>query len=772
MAKVADRYLVVDPWKVIEEGFHPDRSMVSESLFSLANEYMGVRGYLEEGASCASMRGSYFNGVYEVEQEGETGYRGIVTTTHFMVNGPDWLDVRVEADGEVFDVAKCNVTSFRRVLHLDRGLLERSLVWETQSGGVVEMRFVRFLHREVPQRAYHLVEVRGLRGEAAVRVWVGHNGRVVHYSRKKCYWEGVRSGGGDGVVGLLVRTVGTEQRVFTGSVVEVEGGEVSPVVEDMRVGFVVEGRVREGGVLRVKRYVHNLVEKRAEVDDGEVWRQGMTGLGLQREEGFEGALQAVAAYWERVWKRYDVRIEGDPLTQQGIRLCIFHLLQTYQGQDPSHNVGAKGLTGEAYNGHAFWDTETYCLPFYLLTNVKAARNLLEFRHRTLPQARKRAVEVDCRGACYPVATLNGDEACTLWQHSNLQLQPSTGVAYAIWHYLKVTGDLDFLYDYGVEMLVEISRFLVSRGDYSQRSGLFGFYGVMGPDEFHMMVNNNCYTNFMAKKTFEFTLWALDRMAEDQPDRYRELVERLGFSDEERKEFAVCAEKMIIPYDEKTGVFEQHEGFFDLPHIDIDEIPVTDFPLYSHWSYDRIYRYDMIKQPDVLMFLFLYNREFSLECKRANYDYYDPRTVHESSLSPAIHSILAAELGREEEAYRLFGFATRLDLDNYNRNTHEGLHLTSMAAAWLNIVYGFGGLRTDGDRPALAPMLPSAWKSYSFSFGWRDARIGVEVGKEGVRLRLLEGERVELELYGEPAVLTEEGLVRSFPDKGRPHGLVS
>jgi maltose phosphorylase len=472
------------------------------------------------------------------------------------------------------------------------------------------------------------------------------------------------------------------------------------------------------------------------------------------------AAKAQTAYWDAYWAVSDIVIEpasGNEKTvaleQQGIRYCSFQLAQTYNGGSMRHNIGAKGLTGEAYNGHAFWDTESCCLPFYLFTNPNAAKDLLLFRYNTLPMAKERAKMLDCRGACYPIATLNGDEACPLWQHASLQLQPSTAVAYGIWHYLKITEDREFLYQYGAEMLVEIARFLESRVALGSRTKQYGFYGVMGPDEFHLMVNNNAYTNYMGKRTFRYAAETLETLKQQAPAQYAALCEKTGVTDADAQRWTEIADRMYLPIGE-DGLIEQHDGFFDLPHTDIDAIPVTDFPLYEHWSYDRIYRTDMIKQPDVLMMLYLYNSSFSEAVKRRNYEYYQPRTIHESSLSPAIHSILAAELGQMEEAMDLFGFATRLDLDDYNRNTREGLHITSIAMAWANIVYGFAGLRSDGDLLRFAPRLPDRWSALRFSLTYRGRVIEVRMTREKTVFRLSSGEPLLVRIYGDEVTLTE------------------
>jgi maltose phosphorylase len=289
---------------------------------------------------------------------------------------------------------------------------------------------------------------------------------------------------------------------------------------------------------------------------------------------------------------------------------------------------------------------------------------------------------------------------------------------------------------------------------------------MGPDEFHMMVNNNCYTNFMAKKTFDFTLEVLREMKKNSKLKYDELQRKIHFTEAELEEYKKCSENMEILFDEESKIYEQHEGYFNLPHLDVDSIPIKDFPLYHNWSYDRIYRSDMIKQPDVLMFMFLYNQEFSTEIKRANYEYYEPRCIHESSLSPAFHSIFASELKKHDEALDFFGFATRMDLDNYNRNTREGLHTTSLAGAWLNIVYGFGGMRSDGNILKFNPSIPKVWDSYSFRVVYKEAVLLIKIDKEKLSFRVLNDKSITAAIFDKEYKIDSEGLTLSLPDSGR------
>jgi maltose phosphorylase len=745
MAKIADQYLEIDPWKIIEQGFHPERGPVSESLFSLANEHQGVRGFFDEGYSGESLVGVYLNGIYEERFTAEpSAYKGISNRLCFMVNTVNWLYTRLELDGERLDLAKSRFSDFRRELDFRTGELRRELTWETLSGKKLRLVFLRLLSMQTKELACQQIRLKPLNFSGEVKVTLGLDFSIPHRMMGQNFWDIRRSLAGNEGFGMLGVSQNIHQRMFAGFKVAAEA-KISVFEAEKQIGVHLVLGLKEGQESVVSKMAILHADRDPSQPLDEAWEHGWALL-QANTESYAEVRQENRRYWDNFWARSDITIDGDPDTQQGIRFCVFQMQQTYRGVIEGANIGAKGLTGEAYNGNAFWDTETYCLPFYLFSNPTAAKSLIDFRYKTLPQAMKRARELDCAGACYPVATSDGTESCTLWQHASLQFQPTTAVAYAIWHYVKATGDTAFLHSEGVEILVQICRFLASRGQWSQ-SGKFGYYTVMGPDEFQMMVNNNAYTNYMAKRTFEFTLETLEGMD----------LARHGCTPAELEAWRSLAEKMFIPYDAKTGLFEQHEGFFNLPHIDVDSIPVEDFPLYHHWSYDRIYRNDMIKQPDVLMFMFLYNQSFTRAEKLANYDYYEPRCIHESSLSPSVHSIFAAELGRPQEAFDFFRFATRIDLDNYNRNTAEGIHTTSIAAAWMNIVYGFGGMRSDGEVLSFNPTIPAHWKGYSFQVLCRGSVIRVETSQEKAALRVVQGEPLTVQIRGEVRKIDEQGI---------------
>jgi len=742
MGKIADKYFLTDSWKVIEKGYDDSYGRVSESVFALSNETLGVRGYFDEGGKSDSLRGAYVNGVYETTRLGRS-YKGIIDKTHFMIPTADWLYTSIEIDGEKLDLSQINFSEFTRELDLRAGTLERKFIWHTKSGKDLQLTFLRFVDMAVGERAYQRVSLLPLNFSGEAKVSSGIDFDAKHEGRDQRFWGDFEICTKSCAGQATTRT--SKQELFAAAVIDFPGSAES-VRAEKAVVFSSTFNLTENVVANVdKRAVVLFNHKKG----NQLWQQGQTALKATGEVSFEQALETHKQYWENFWKLYDISIQ--PATpqdadivaeeQQGIRFCIFQMAQTYRGGNERHNIGAKGLTGESYNGHAFWDTETCCLPFYLFTNPEAAKSLLVFRYSTLPQALERAKMLDCEGACFPIATLNGEEACDLWQHASIQYQPSSAVAYGIWHYVHLTNDKAFLWEYGAELLAQIARFMVSRAG-QNHTGKYGYFGVMGPDEFHMMVNNNAYTNYMGKRSIEYAIEALGQFKAEKPDMYEVLIKKIGLADAEIVKMKEVAANMAMPVTE-DGLFEQHDGYFDLPYLDVDSIPTEDFPLYSNWSYDRIYRTSMIKQPDVLMFMFLYNSSFSKEQKRVNYEYYEPRTIHESSLSPAIHSIFAAELKRMDEALKFFGFATRLDLDNYNRNTNEGLHTTSIAMAWLNIVYGFAGLRSDSSLLSFAPVLPDRWKELKLSITWQGRVIEIEMQHGKTTFTLHKGDAMEL-----------------------------
>ena len=763
MAKIADKYYVTDPWNIIEEGFNPVYSQVSESIFSLGNEYMGIRGYFEEGYQGESLIGSYFNGIYESVKTVGSSYKGIIDKTEFMVNSVDWLHMRIQIGDEQLRFEEASIENFKRCLDLRTGVLTRSYDWILKDGRRIRLEFERFLSMKRAQLGGQRLTLTPLNFSGEVTITAGLDFTLPHNMVAKNLWNEEESKSGEGWCSILANTVNTEQSIYSlchftcNAVAEKDIAQPKKVLKEFTLS------VNEGEATTFSRLVMNIVRKGNTEEDIDRFNVKCTeAKDVLPSLHYTIMKEESASWWDKMWAASDIVIDGDELNQQGIRYCIFQMHQTYHGADRGTIIGAKGLTGEAYSGNTFWDTETYCLPFYIFNNIEAAKHLLEFRYLTLPQAKERAKALDCDGAFYPIATISGRECCSLWQHASLQLQASTAVAYGIKHFEAVTKDEEFVFTTGLPILIEVSRMLASRGAWNADHTTYGYYGVMGPDEFQMMVNNNCYSNFMGKVTLDYTLDVLRRLQSKDSKAYDNLIKQYQFFEAECTNWKVIADNMYIPYDEKTKLFEQHEGYFTLPHIDVDQIPVEDFPLYHHWSYDRIYRNDMIKQPDVLMMMLLYNGLFTKEQLQRNYEFYEPRCIHESSLSPSVHSILAAQLQKHEEAYKFFGFATRMDLDNYNRNTAEGLHTTSIAAAWMNIVYGFGGMRSDQERLSFAPSIPGAWNAYSFRIHYNDDVLQVEINQKEASFYTLHGSELEIIVYGQAITLGQEKVSLLIP----------
>jgi maltose phosphorylase len=774
LPKTPVKYFKGDPWTIVEEGFDPACQRVSESMFSVANEFMGIRGYFEEGYSGDHLLGSYFNHLYELmDIRHDQVFKGFVTRGAAMINTVDWLYTRLLLDGETLDLARSKFSNFNRRLDMRRGVLSREFTWETASGKTLRVAFERFTDMQSTRIGCQRLSVTPLNFSGEVRIQSGLDFNT-HYEIG-AGWDQTETGGsqrsgevinfwtcthkgpvGDGWA-IQARTARSGIQLFSGFRLHSEHGlSLTPVQTEKFIGVDFFLPVQQGVAAIVDKVVVNDWEK---TEDGEsLWNRGSDAL--TREYAavtYESARTEHAGFWKKVWDVMDIEIDGDPDVLQGLRFSCFQTYQTYHGESADRNALCKGLTGEVYFGWVFWDSEIYSHRMMMFIDPPAARKLLLYRHRHLAQAMERARQLDCEGARFPFATITGTEDSGTWQHVDLEIHADVAVAYAIWHHDKIFRDREFLYREGIEMLLQICRFLASAGGWSPVRGDFGFYGVMGPDEFHMMVNHNCYTNVMGKKTFEFTLDVLAGMQRDAPELHRQAVAKTGLKPQEPDQWKQMAAKMRIPKDERTGVYEQHDGYFDLPHVDLQHFPPEQIPIYQHWAYIKIFRHNIIKQPDVLNLMYFFSREYTREEKQANYEFYEARTIHESSLSPSMHAILAAELGKMDEAYTFFSYGARMDLDNYNRNTDQGLHATSAAGVWASMIFGFGGMRTDGDVLSFQPVIPPLWKSYRFRVCYSGAVLEARVNQAHVEFRVVSGPAVTIRVYGETLSIDAKGV---------------
>ena len=514
------------------------------------------------------------------------------------------------------------------------------------------------------------------------------------------------------------------------------------------IGASVEVEVAEGRKLTIVKYA--AVVSSMNYDKAALQTAAYKALDRALESGFDVLLEAQAAAWANKWEEADILIEGDISAQQGIRFNIFQLYQTYTGEDERLNIGPKGFTGEKYGGSTYWDTEAYCLPFYLATaDQKVARNLLVYRHKHLQKAIENAEKLGFeRGAAlYPMVTMNGEECHNEWEITFEEIHRNGAIAYAIFDYIRYTGDKDYLLDHGLEVLIGIARFWAQRVHYVESKDVYMMHGVTGPNEYENNVNNNWYTNYIARWCLQYALEAMEYVKEKNATKWEALSDRIKFHEyTETGEWDKIIEKMYLPENEELGVFVQHDGFLDKEIKPVSSLAAKDRPLNQNWSWDRILRSCYIKQADTLQGLYFFEEKFDLDTIRRNFDFYEPLTVHESSLSPCVHAVLAARLGMEDKAYEMYLRTARLDLDDYNNDTEDGCHITSMAGTWMALVEGMGGFRVLENRVVFRPMIPKSWKSYSFHILYRGAKLLMEVDQEGISLTNNSGEEVRVTLY--------------------------
>jgi maltose phosphorylase len=467
-------------------------------------------------------------------------------------------------------------------------------------------------------------------------------------------------------------------------------------------------------------------------------------------------LQEQAAAWATKWAINDIIISGDASAQQGIRFNIFQMNQTYTGEDDRLNIGPKGFTGEKYGGSTYWDTEAYCIPFYLGTApAKVSKNLLIYRWKQLDRAIENAGKLGFNkgAALYPMVTMNGEECHNEWEITFEEIHRNGAIAYAIMDYVNYTDDRKHLVEYGWEVLVGIARFWAQRVNWSEDKQKYVMLGVTGPNEYENNVNNNWYTNYIATWCLKYTLEVYAEIQKNYPVEAAAKITSTAFAKEEVTQFQHIIDNMYYPRDEKQGIYLQQDGFLDKVIAPVDTI-TAERPINQKWSWDRILRSCYIKQADVLQGIYFFEDDFSLAELERNYNFYEPITVHESSLSPCVHSILAAKLGKEDKSYEFYTRAARLDLDDYNNDTEDGCHITSMAGTWMSIIKGFGGMRLKDHTLHFNPFLPKQWNEFSFKINFRANQLNIAVKKSGVEITNLAGPELKVMVHGEARVLSK------------------
>lgn len=753
-------YLKHHEWQIIEEGFDPHYNKISESVFSIGNGRMGQRANFEEDYSGETLRGSYVAGVYYPDKT-RVGWWKNGYPEYFakVLNAPNWIGIHVSVDSQKLDLAKCKVEGFRRVLDMRTGLLSRSFAATFSDGKKVKVESKRFCSMAQGEIGAIRYSITPLNFSAKMTFSIYADADVVNedanYDEK--FWEEVSKEATEGRALVTAQTKKTLFHVTTGIHYVIETDGKKAVVDRINVekrekyaGNVVQMNVKEGAETVIYKYAAVLSSENH--PKGQLVRHCHQVLDEAVAKGFDKLYEEHAKVWEHKWGECDITIEGDVAAQQGIRFNIFQLTQTYTGEDERLNIGPKGFTGEKYGGSTYWDTEAYCLPFYLGTaEQKVARNLLVYRYKHLQKAIENARKLGFTdgAALYPMVTMNGEECHNEWEITFEEIHRNGAIAFAIFDYIRYTDDEQYLSEYGLEVLIGISRFWTQRINWSSHKNKYVMLGVTGPNEYENNVSNNWYTNTIAVWTLKYTQQAIDFVRKDNPDRFQEIVRNTSFNEgSEVGKWKDIVEKMYYPADEKRGLFLQQDGFLDKELLKVTDLKPEDRPINQKWSWDRILRSCFIKQADVLQGLYLLEDEFTVAQIRENFDFYEPMTVHESSLSPCVHAILASKLGYKQKAYEFYLRTARLDLDDYNNDTEDGCHITSMAGTWLSVTKGFGGMRIKDGKLSFNPFLPEQWKSYSFRLEFRDRVIKVKVTREGTQTMLESGEPMDIYLKDE------------------------
>ena len=750
-------HYVEDPWNIIEEGFHPAQQEASESIFSLGNGRMGQRANFEEHYSGISLQGNYLAGIYYPDRT-RVGWWKNGYPEYFakVLNAPNWIGIDVEIGGRQLDLHELEPIEFRRVLNMRHGYLERSFTLLIQ-GKKLHIAAKRFLSMKRDEIGVIRYSVRSEEFEGTVAFTPYIDGNVVNRDSNygEQFWEMEEAEAGIGTGYLVARTrkTGFVSCMTMGYAIELDSEHIGMEPEVIeKKGFVankVSVKLGAGSEAILYKYVSVLTSLNHKPEQMvEVGRKELDGA---IEAGFDALFEEHAAIWDKNWAHSDIIIDGDTAAQQGIRFNIFQLNQTYTGRDERLNIGPKGFTGEKYGGSTYWDTEAYLIPFYLSTAPEqVARNLLIYRYKHLRKAIENGEKLGFSNgaALYPMVTMNGEECHNEWEITFEEVHRNGAIAYAIYNYIKYTGDSDYLGEFGLEVLIGISRFWRQRVNWSDEKKKYVMLGVTGPNEYENNVNNNWYTNKMACWTLKYTLEALKYVIEVNPGTYEKIIKRTGFNfGEETGAWKDVIENLYFPYDDNKGIFLQQDGYMDKRQILAADLDESQRPINQHWSWDRILRSCLIKQADVLQGVYNFENEYDLETIKRNFDFYEPRTVHESSLSPCVHSILASRLGMQEKAYEMYLRTSRLDLDDYNQEVGEGLHITSMGGTWMSVVYGFGGMRIRDGLLSFDPRMPGNWSGLSFKILYRGRTLKVGIGKENVSIENLEGEGLDLYLIG-------------------------
>ncbi len=775
-------------WHFAEKDFHPDYLPETETFFSVSNGYLGIRGSFEEGYP-VHLTSTVINGFYEAWDivYGETAY-GFAKTGQTIVNVTDAKIIRLFVDDEPFTAATSRMVRFERALDFRKGTLDRNILWETPSGKRVAIRSRRLVsleHRHLAAISYEVTvenatapvvissemqyEEKVIDTGGDQRLGHGPRGRVLHPRASRALDRRI----------LLAHATQRSKMTLACGVDHVFATDC-PHAESSRydedhgnVSFLVDAK--PGVPIRLVKYMayHSSGSRPAE----DLCDRAERTLDRAVRDGFDALVDSQQRKVGEFWDRADVVLSANPApiagsrpdpedVQQALRFNLFHVLQATARAEGA-GIPAKGLTGIGYEGHYFWDTEIYLIPFLVFTSPRVARNLLKFRFGMLKQARERARELSQRGALFAWRTINGEEASAYYAAGTAQYHINADITFALFRYVNATGDEDFLFEEGAEVLIETARLWRDLGFFSERrGGRFCIAGVTGPDEYNTVVNNNLFTNLMAGVNLRFAALTMRRVCDERPELFQKLVDRTGFEPSEIDDWVEAEEKMFLPYDEERGIPLQDDEFLEKKPWDFEETPQDNYPLLLHYHPLVIYRHQVIKQADVVLAMFLLGDRFSLAEKKRTFDFYDPLTTGDSSLSACIQSIVASEVGYPDKAVEYARYALLMDLADLGKNVKDGLHMASMGGTWMVTVFGFAGFRDHRGRFSFQPRPTEGLERMAFPLTIRGQILDVEITRQTATYTVREGEGLAI-WHEDEELRLEPGVAVSRPIKSGP-----
>ena len=762
-------YIQPNEWSILEEGFDSQKVKSSESLFSIGNGAMGQRANFEEQYTGATFQGSYIAGVYYPDKT-RVGWWKNGYPEYFakVLNAPNWIGINVLINDEKLDLHTCKeVSKFRRELNMKEGWLSRSFEAILQNDIKVKVDTKRFLSLELDEVGAISYTVSPINSDAVITyipyIDAGITNEDTNWDDQ--FWDVLEVSQNNQQSFIQARTMKTHFHTctFMESRLFVNNNEViSPCSKAQTSNYIsctYRKDIKQNETFTIHKFGGYVVDRNH--DKNELIAAAKEVLVKAVSFGFDALLEMQKQSWAQIWNSSDISIKGDVKAQQGIRFNIFQLNQTYLGVDATLNIGPKGFTGEKYGGSTYWDTEAYCIPFYMATKDQSvARKLLEYRYNHLDKAIENAKKLGfTKGAAlYPMVTMNGEECHNEWEITFEEIHRNGAIAFAIYNYYRYTGDFSYIPEKGLEVLIGIARFWQQRATFSTAKNKFMILGVTGPNEYENNINNNWYTNYIAKWCLEYALENIDIVKKNHISDYSRIKEKVNFSDDELSQWKNVADTMYFPFSEKHNVNLQQDGFLDKELISVADLDASQRPINQYWSWDRILRSPYIKQADVLQGFYMFEDHFSTEELENHFDFYEPFTVHESSLSPCVHSIQAAKLNRMEQAYEFYLRTSRLDLDDYNCEVEEGLHITSMAGTWMSIVEGFGGMRVLNNTLYFSPKIPKEWNSYSFKVNFRNQVITVNVTQNGTHFEIDGTNEITILVNGELVTISPNNLV--------------